>query len=217
MKQELPSAYDHSQEHEIYNLWEKTGSFKPQIPANDPFSIFLPPPNVTGSLHMGHALNATISDILVRYNRIKGKKTVWFPGTDHAGIATQNVVEKQLRKDGTSRFDLGREKFIEKVWEWKKEYGDKIDNQLKSLGASCDWNRYRFTMDDAYVKDVLNTFVHYHKKGLIYRGKRVVNWCTRCGTSLSDLEVEHKEEEGKLWYIKYPIKKSKIKNQKSKN
>ena len=198
-------------EDRIYEFWEKNGFFNPD---SDPkryslnakrYSIHLPPPNVTGSLHMGHALNATLSDILIRYHRMNGYKTVWFPGTDHAGIATQNVVEKQLKKDGISRWDLGRDKFIEKVWEWKQKYGNIIIGQLKKLGASCDWSRSRFTMDPAYADAVKKAFVHYYDKGLIYRGKRVVNWCPHCQTSLSDLEIDYKEEKTKLYYVKYPI------------
>ena len=197
-------------EDRIYEFWEKSGFFQPKAgppPADNPktYSIHPPPPNVTGSLHMGHALNATLSDILIRYHRMNGYKTVWFPGTDHAGIATQNVVEKQLKKDGISRWDLGREKFIEKVWEWKQKYGDIIIEQLKKLGASCDWSRLRFTMDPAYAEAVKKAFIHYYEKGLIYRGKRVVNWCPHCQTSLSDLEIDYKEEKAKLYYIKYPL------------
>jgi len=208
MENEFPSAYDpKSAEEKIYKLWEDSGYFNPDNlkGAKKSYAIHLPPPNVTGSLHMGHALNAAISDILIRYHRMRGYKTVWFPGTDHAGIATQNVVEKQLKKDGVSRRDLGREKFIEKVWEWKNKYGGIIIQQLKKLGASCDWSRLRFTMDDDYAAQVKEAFQHYYEKGLIYRGKRLISWCTACQTSLSDLEIEYKEEKGKLWYIQYPI------------
>ncbi|MFA6136351.1 MAG: valine--tRNA ligase [Candidatus Paceibacterota bacterium] len=201
-------------EDKIYQNWEKSGFFNPDnLPGirhtdadSRPFCVVIPPPNVTGSLHMGHALNATIQDILIRYKRMKGFKTLWIPGTDHAGIATQNVVEKNLKKEGISRHDLGREKFLEKVWEWKEKYGDIILNQLKKIGASCDWSRTRFTMDEGYAKAVSEAFLHYYKKGWIYQGDRVVNWCTRDATSLSDLELEYKEEEGKLYYIKYPLK-----------
>ncbi len=167
--------------------------------------MVIPPPNVTGTLHMGHALNTTVQDILTRWKRLKGYRTLWLPGTDHAGIATQNVVEKELKKEGLSRFDLGREKFIERVWQWKEKYGDIILGQLKKMGASCDWSRTRFTLDKEYVKAVETAFLNYYKKGWIYRGKRVVNWCTRCQTSLSDLEIEYKEELGKMWYIRYPL------------
>ncbi len=221
MNEEQEKAYDpKSTEEKIYKLWEESGYFNPdnhsiastgsanKVPERSrrtSYAIHLPPPNVTGSLHMGHALNATITDILIRYHRMRGDRTVWFPGTDHAGIATQNVVEKQLRKEGVSRWDLGREKFIEKVWEWKEKYGNIIIEQLKKLGASCDWSRLRFTMDSEYAKWVQKAFLHYYEQGLIYRGKRIVSWCTACQTSLSDLEVEYKEEQGKLWYIKYPL------------
>jgi valyl-tRNA synthetase len=154
---------------------------------------------------MGHALNATIQDILIRRKRMQGLKTLWIPGTDHAGIATQNVIEKQLKKEGLTRFDLGREKFIKRVWQWKKKYGDIILNQLKKMGCSLDWSRTRFTMDKDYSSAVKKAFLHYYKKGWIYRGKKVVNWCPRCQTSLSDLELEHKEKKGNLWYIRYPF------------
>ncbi|OGY62859.1 MAG: valine--tRNA ligase [Candidatus Harrisonbacteria bacterium RIFCSPHIGHO2_01_FULL_44_13] len=215
MTEELSKAYDPKvTEEKIYKLWQESGYFNPDNFANlknlklktKNYSIHLPPPNVTGSLHMGHALNATIADILIRYHRMKGYKTVWFPGIDHAGIATQNVVEKQLKKEGLSRWDLGREKFIEKVWEWKEKYGGIILEQLKRLGASCDWSRARFTMDPDYANWVKKAFIHYCEKGLIYRGKRVVSWCPRCQTSLSDLEIEYKPEKAKLWYIRYPLK-----------
>jgi len=196
-------------EEKIYELWEKSGYFNPDnLPGErkESFTIVLPPPNVTGNLHMGHALNATIQDILIRFKRMKGFKTLWIPGTDHAGIATQNVVEKQLKKEGLSRHDLGREKFLEKVWEWKEKYGNIILGQLKKIGASCDWSRTRFTMDKEYTEAVQEVFSHYHKKGWIYQGDRVVNWCVKDATSLSDLELIYQEEKGKLWYIKYSIK-----------
>ena len=207
-------------ENEIYKKWLESGYFNPDnLPVAKSYPsagglkaksyvIMLPPPNVTGSLHMGHALNATIQDILIRKKRMEGYKTLWLPGTDHAGIATQNVVEKKFKKEGISRHDLGREKFLEKVWEWKEEYGNKILDQLKRIGASCDWSRTRFTMDDNYRKAVEEAFLHYYKKGLIYQGERVINWCKRCQTSLSDLELEHEEEKGKLYFIKYPIVKN---------
>ncbi|MEK7160603.1 MAG: valine--tRNA ligase, partial [Patescibacteria group bacterium] len=162
-------------------------------------------PNVTGSLHMGHALNATIQDVLIRWKRMSGFKALWVPGTDHAGIATQNVVEKRLKKEGKTRFNLGREKFVEEVWQWKKESGDQILNQLKRLGASCDWSRTAFTMDENYSAAVLESFRQYHEQDWVYRGERVVNWCPRCQTSLSDLELEYKDEPSSFWYLKYPI------------
>ena len=195
----------------IYKLWEESGYFNPdKLPErNDKtFTIALPPPNVTGTLHMGHALNATIQDILIRQKRMQGYKTLWIPGTDHAGIATQNVVEKDLKKHGISRHDLGKEKFLEKVWEWKEKSGNIILDQLKKIGSSCDWSRTRFTMDEKYSEAVKTAFLHYHKKGWIYQGERVINWCPRCQTSLSDLEIEYLEQQSKLYFIKYPIKNS---------
>jgi len=205
----MDKAYDPKKvEEKIYRRWEKSGAFKPSK-SGKKFSIAMAPPNITGSLHMGHALEYTTSDILVRYKRMRGHKTLWIPGTDHAGIATQNVIEKQLKKKGLSRHDLGHEKFLKEVWKWKKNYGDIIVSQLKSLGASADWSRLRFTMDKDYQKAVEKTFLHYYKKGWIYRGERVISWCVKCQTSLSDLELEYKEEKGKLWHIKYPIVESK--------
>ncbi len=207
---ELAKAYDPKKvENRIYGLWEKSEFFNPdKLPGKrkKPYTIVIPPPNVTGELHMGHALNAIIQDILIRQKRMQGFKALWVPGTDHAGIATQNVVEKQLKKQGKTRFDLGKEKFIAEVWQWKEKYGNIILNQFKKLGVSCDWSRTRFTMDKEYVKAVNTAFLHYQKKGWIYKGRRVVNWCPRCQTSLSDLELEYKEEKSHLWYIKYPLK-----------
>ncbi len=193
-------------ERKIYHFWDEHGYFKPSaIAGKKIFCMVMPPPNITGSLHMGHALNNTIQDILVRYKRMKGYTTLWVPGIDHAGIAMQNVVEKELRKENLSRHILGREKFLEKCWEWKKKYGDVILNQIKTMGASCDWTRTRFTMDEQYTKAVQTAFLHYYNKKLVYRGKRIVNWCPRCRTSLSDLEVTYEEEKGYLWHIKYPL------------
>ncbi len=203
MTAKIEGPYDPKKvEEKIYETWEKGDYFKPQGKGK-PYTIVIPPPNITGSLHMGHALNATIQDILIRKKRMEGRKTLWLPGTDHAGIATQNVVEKQLKKEGKSRHDLGREKFIERVWEWKEEYGNKILDQLRKIGASCDWSRTAFTMDKDYREWVKKVFLHYQKKGWIYRAERVINWCTRCQTSLSDLELEYKEEKGKLYWLKY--------------
>jgi len=214
MNEKLLKPYDpKTTENRIYKLWEKSGYFNPdKLPVTryslhvPRFTIVLPPPNVTGSLHMGHALNAVIQDILIRKKRMEGYKTLWLPGTDHAGIATQNVVEKELKKQGLSRHDLGREKFLEKVWEWKEKYGNIILDQLKKIGASCDWSRARFTMDAEYAKAVEEVFLHYYKKGWIYQGDKVVNWCKRCQTSLSDLELEYETISGKLYYIRYPLK-----------
>ena len=193
-------------EKNIYNFWMDrkyfhgiTGLPKP------PFSIVIPPPNVTGFLHMGHALNNTLQDIVVRYKRMKGYNCTWIPGTDHAGIATQNVVERELAKQGISRHDLGREKFVEKVWEWKEKYGSRIISQLKILGCSCDWDRERFTFDDKYVKAVNKEFVTLYNDGLIYKGNYIINWCPRCQTAVSDIEVEHHNKHGFMWDIKYPL------------
>jgi len=209
----MEKAYDPKQvESKIYSLWEKSSFFNPdKLPGKRKrsFTIVIPPPNVTGFLHMGHALNVSCQDVLIRWKRMKGFKTLWLPGTDHAGIATQNVVEKEIKKEGKTRFDLGQEGLIERIWEWKEKYGDIILEQLKKMGCSCDWSRTRFTMDKDYEEAVKKAFLHYFEKGWIYQGERVVNWCPRCQTSLSDLELEHKEKEGKLWYIKYPLKDSK--------
>ena len=208
----LEKAYDHKKvEDKIYQLWQKSDFFNPdKLPGirKKTYTIVIPPPNITGELHMGHALNATLQDVLIRKKRMQGFKTLWLPGTDHAGIATQNVVEKNLKKEGKTRFDLGRDKFIESVWQWREKYGNIILNQFKKIGASCDWSRTRFTMDQEYAEAVQAAFLHYHKKGWIYQGERVVNWCPRCRTSLSDLELEYQEEKGSLWYIRYPLKNS---------
>ncbi|OGC39251.1 valine--tRNA ligase, partial [candidate division WOR-1 bacterium RIFOXYD2_FULL_36_8] len=204
---ELPKAYDpKAVEQKWYKFWEENKLFSPDDNSSaESFVIVIPPPNVTGSLHMGHALDNSLQDALIRYKRMKGFKTLWIPGTDHAGIATQNVVEKALKKEGKKKEDLGREKFLEKVWEWKKEYGGRITMQLRRLGASCDWTRERFTMDDGLSKAVAKEFVSLYKEGLIYRGKRIINWCPRCQTALSDIETEYQEKSGKLWYIKYSV------------
>ncbi|MBN1299108.1 MAG: valine--tRNA ligase [Actinobacteria bacterium] len=205
--EKLENKYTPSEfESDIYKWWLEKDLFHADISdSKKPFSIVIPPPNVTGYLHIGHALNNTLQDILIRYARMKGYSACWIPGTDHAGIATQNVVEKELNKNGITRFELGREKFIEKVWEWKEQYGSRIISQLKSLGCSCDWERLRFTFDDEYVKAVNHEFVTLYNSGLIYRGNYMVNWCPRCLTAISDIEVEHKEKKGNLWDIKYPL------------
>ena len=197
-------------EDRIYQNWCDKGYFTPDV--NDgkpPFSVVIPPPNVTGQLHMGHALDETLQDILVRYKRMQGFSTLWIPGTDHAGIATQIKVEEQLRKnENLTRYDLGREKFLERVWDWKHQYGSRIINQLKKLGTSCDWTRERFTMDEGCSRAVKEVFVNLYEKGLIYRGNRIINWCPHCATALSDAEVEYSEQAGHFWHIKYPIKGS---------
>ncbi len=217
----LSKTYSPKQvEDKIYRLWQKSGFFNPdKRPAQrkKTYCITIPPPNITGSLHMGHALNTVVQDILIRFKRLQGLRTLWLPGTDHAGIAAQNVVEKELKKEGKTRFDLGREKFIERMWDWKKKYGNIILDQLKKLGASCDWSRKVFTLDKNYSEAVKTAFLHYYKKGWIYRGKRVINWCPRCQTSLSDLELEYKEEKGKLWYIKYPLEQKNKRTKEQKN
>jgi len=212
MRIELDKVYNPKEvEDRIYNLWLKSGFFNPdKLPKRHkkPYCIVIPPPNITGTLHMGHALNAVVQDILIRWRRLQGYKTLWLPGTDHAGISAQNVVEKKLLKEeGLTRFDLGREKFIKKMWQWMEKYGGIILEQFKKIGCSLDWSRTRFTLDKNYAEAVEKAFLHYYKKGWIYQGERVVNWCPRCQTSLSDLEVEYQEEKGKLWYIKYPLKK----------
>jgi valyl-tRNA synthetase len=198
-----------------YSLWESKGYFRPQSdgnfksqiqdPKSKPYTIVIPPPNVTGILHMGHALNNAIQDILVRWNRMKGRDTLWVPGVDHAGIATQNVVEKKLAKEKKTRWDLGREKFLEEVWKWKHDHGSTITRQLRRLGASCDWTRERFTMDEGLSKAVREAFVTLYERGLIYRGNYIINWCPRCQTALSDEEAAHKDVQGGLYHIKYPI------------
>jgi len=188
-----------------YDYWEKEKLFAAEEEADlKSYSIVIPPPNVTGVLHMGHALNITMQDILCRYRRLRGDNVLWVPGTDHAGIATQNVVEKKLASEGKDRHQVGREKFIDEVWEWRKEYGGAIINQLKRLGASCDWDRERFTMDEGLSKAVRKVFVQLYDEGLIYRGNYIINWCPRCNTALSDLEVEHEDIDGNLYYILYP-------------
>jgi valyl-tRNA synthetase len=189
-----------------YDFWIEKEYFRAESKSDKPsYCIVIPPPNVTGSLHIGHALDITLQDIMVRWKRMSGFNTLWLPGTDHAGIATQNVVEKELQKQNTDRHTLGREKFIEKVWEWKKLYGGTIINQLKSMGASCDWSRERFTLDEGLSKAVREVFVRLYDEGLIYRGEYLINWCPRCHTALSDLEVEHEDKQGNLYYIKYNL------------
>ena len=194
-------------EQQWYTYWEEKGYFHEEVDTNkEPFSIVLPPPNVTGQLHMGHALDNTLQDILIRTKRMQGYNVLWMPGTDHAGIATQVKVEENIMKtEGKSRHDLGREEFLKRVWEWKEEYGSTIVKQIRSLGASCDWTRERFTLDEGYHEAVLKVFVALYEKGLIYRGERITNWCPNCLTALSDIEVEHEDENGHLWHIKYPV------------
>ncbi len=211
MRKELAKNYSPKEfEDRIYENWCEKGYFKPDSDKKKPaFSIVIPPPNVTGQLHMGHALDETLQDILVRTKRMQGYSTLWVPGTDHAGIATQIKVEENLRvNEGLTRYDLGREKFLLRVWDWKNQYGNRIINQLKRLGSSCDWSRERFTMDEGCSKAVREVFVNLYNKGLIYRGYRIINWCPNCRTALSDAEVEYTEQPGSFWHIRYPVKDS---------
>lgn len=204
---ELSKLYEPKQvEEKIYGMWENSGAFcAHRDPNKKPFTIVMPPPNVTGQLHMGHAMDATLQDILIRYKRMKGFEALWVPGTDHAGIATQIKVEEALRSEGLTRYDLGREKFLDRVWEWKNKYGNRIVEQQKKLGASCDWNRARFTMDEGCSKAVREVFVSLYEKDLIYKGSRIINWCPHCTTALSDAEVEYVDKPGHLWHIRYPL------------
>jgi valyl-tRNA synthetase len=208
METDLPTKYNPKEiEDKWYSFWEEGNFFHCEPdPDKKPYTIVIPPPNVTGVLHMGHALNNILQDILIRWRRMQGYNTLWMPGTDHAGIATQNVVERKLAKKGTNRHELGREKFIEEVWKWKKEYGSEILKQLRKLGSSCDWERERFTMDEGLSKAVKEAFVKLYEKGFIYKGKYIVNWCPRCLTAISDDEVEHEDHEGHLWHIRYPFR-----------
>ena len=212
----IPKVYDpQSFEKKWYQYWEENDFFHAEADSprglagasagKRPYSIVIPPPNVTGQLHMGHALDETLQDILIRYHRMKGDNTLWMPGCDHAGIATQAKVEAALREEGTNRYELGREKFLERVWKWKEEYGSRILYQLRTLGSSCDWARERFTMDEGCSRAVREVFASLYEKGLIYQGTRITNWCPSCNTALSDIEVEHETEAGHLWHIRYQV------------
>ncbi len=207
---ELPKVYEPQKvEKKIYDFWMQGGWFKGVIdPEKKPFSIVMPPPNVTGQLHMGHAMDSTLQDIITRYKRMQGYSTLWLPGVDHAGIATQIKVEEVLRKEGMTRYDLGRDKFLDRVWQWKEQYGGRIVEQQKSMGVSCDWDRSRFTMDETCAKAVREAFCSLYEKGLIYKGRRIINWCPHCRTALSDAEVEYKDIPGHFWHIRYPIEDS---------
>ncbi len=207
MARELPKVYEPQQvESKIYKMWEENGYFRPKANHDaKPFTIVMPPPNVTGQLHMGHAMDATLQDTLIRFKRMQGYNALWIPGVDHAGIATQIKVEEELRKEGLTRYDLGREKFLERVWDWKHRFGNRIVEQQKKLGASCDWERARFTMDEGCSKAVREVFVSLYEKGLIYKGSRIINWCPHCVTALSDAEVEYVDKPGHLWHIRYPL------------
>jgi valyl-tRNA synthetase len=204
---ELAKAYDpKSFEDRIYEAWKSEGAFMPAATkGKKPFTVVIPPPNVTGVLHMGHALNNSLQDIQVRYRRMQGRPALWVPGTDHAGIATQNVVERRLRAQGKDRHQLGRDAFVEETWKVAKEHRAFIDNQLAKIGASVDWSRERFTLDEGLSRAVREVFVTLYERGLIYKGEYLVNWCTSCGTALSDDEVEHEDEPGALWKIRYPL------------
>ena len=204
----MPKTYDpKAVERPLYDWWEAQGYFKPRlVPGRKPFVISMPPPNVTGKLHLGHAMTASVEDLMIRYHRMRGDPTLWVPGSDHAGIATQNVVERELAKEGLTRHDLGREAFVARCWAWKEKYGSLITQQHRRLGVSCDWDRERFTLDEGLSRAVREAFVRLYEKGLIYRGTYLVNWCPRCTTAISDLEVIHKEEATKLWYIRYPLR-----------
>jgi len=196
-------------EERIYKDWNDKGYFKGDVNENKkPFTIMMPPPNVTGNLHMGHALNHTIQDILIRWKRMEGYEALWVPGTDHASISTEAKVVAKIEAEGKNKYDLGREKFLEEAWAWTEEYGGNIRNQLRKLGISCDWSKERFTLDEGLNKAVEEVFIRYYDKGLIYRGDRIINWCPTCGTAISDAEVEHEETQGKLWHIKYPVQDS---------
>ena len=208
MRKELSKVYDpHEVEGRIYQQWEENKCFAGVRDAKKkPYTIVMPPPNVTGQLHMGHAMDCTLQDILIRFKRMQGYAALWVPGTDHAGIATQIKVEEELRvKEGLTRYDLGREKFLERVWDWKAMYGDRIVAQQKKMGASCDWDRARFTMDEGCSKAVRETFCELYEKGLIYKGSRIINWCPHCVTALSDAEVEYVDKPGHLWHMRYPL------------
>jgi valyl-tRNA synthetase len=208
--QAMPKTYDHrTVEERLYAWWESEGFFKPHIdPNKEPFVISMPPPNVTGELHLGHAITAALQDLMIRYHRMKGDPTLWVPGEDHASIAAQYVVEKEIAKQGLTREGLGREAFLERIWDWMRRYRHVIAMQHRRLGTSCDWTRERFTMDEGLARAVRETFVRLYDKGLIYRGSYLVNWCPRCTTALSDLEVEHDDEDGQLWYVRYPLEGS---------
>src|ERR1700694_742056 len=204
---EMPKAYDpRSVEERLYQMWEERGYFKP-APDNgkDPFVVIMPPPNLTGELHLGHALMDTVEDILVRWHRMRGDPTLWLPGIDHAAIAVHVLMERELAKEGKTRFDIGREEFLRLVWDFVNKRRARIFDQHKRLGASADWSREMFTMDPGPKRAVRAAFYELYNKGLIYRGERMINWCPNCGTALSDLEVDHQEEQGFLWYVRYPL------------
>ena len=207
MSKELEKQYDPSSfEDRTYKFWVDNGYFHADVKSDKkPYTIVIPPPNITGQLHMGHALDNTLQDILIRYHRMNGYDTLWLPGTDHASIATEAKIVEAMRKEGITKEDIGREKFLERAWEWKKQYGGRIIEQLKKMGSSCDWDRERFTLDEGCNKAVVEVFNNLYEKGLIYRGKRIVNWCPHCLTSISDAEVEYEDQAGHFWHLKYPF------------
>ncbi|MCX7774376.1 MAG: class I tRNA ligase family protein, partial [Clostridia bacterium] len=204
---EIEKTYDPKQvEEKLYSNWMDKNYFHAVVDADkEPFTIVIPPPNITGQLHMGHALDNTMQDILIRMKRMQGYSALWLPGTDHASIATEVKIVEKMAKEGITKEDIGREGFLKRAWEWKEQYGGRIVEQLKKLGSSCDWERERFTMDEGLSKAVLEVFVRLYEKGLIYRGERIINWCPCCGTSISDAEVEYEEKDGSFWHIKYPV------------
>ncbi|MDD2401359.1 MAG: valine--tRNA ligase [Clostridia bacterium] len=206
VEKKLSTVYEpNSVEEKWYKIWEEKGYFHSKNKGKEAFSIVMPPPNVTGSLHLGHALDNTLQDILTRWHRMQGHDVLWVPGTDHAGIATQAKVEEQLAKEGISKHDIGREKFLERVWDWKHQYGNRITKQLRKLGTSCDWQKERFTLDEGCSRAVREAFVNLYNKGLIYQGNYIINWCPKCQTTISDIEVEHEDQQGKLWHVRYPV------------
>ncbi|MCR4779842.1 MAG: class I tRNA ligase family protein, partial [Ruminiclostridium sp.] len=207
MKKELAKTYSPKDfEERIYKNWEEKGYFHAERdPEKKPYTIVIPPPNVTGQLHMGHALDETLQDILIRTKRMQGFSALWLPGTDHASIATEAKVVAKMKSEGLTKDDVGRDGFLERAWDWTHEYGGKIQNQLKKLGSSCDWERERFTLDDGCSEAVQKVFIDYYKKGLIYHGERIINWCPSCKTSISDIECEYEEQEGHFWHINYPL------------
>lgn len=207
MSNDLATRYDPSEfEDRIYDFWLKGNYFHADLDESKrTYTIVIPPPNITGQLHMGHALDNTLQDILIRYHRMKGYDTLWVPGTDHASIATEAKIVQALREEGISKEDLGREKFLERAWEWKAQYGGRIVEQLKKMGSSCDWERERFTLDEGCSKAVREVFCNLYEKGLIYRGERIINWCPHCRTTISDAEVEYEEKDGSFWHLKYPF------------
>ena len=210
MSKELAKAYEPQEvENRTYDFWMKGNYFHAEPdPKKKPYTIVIPPPNITGQLHMGHALDETLQDILIRWRRMQGYCALWLPGTDHASIATEAKIVEAMRKEGLTKEDVGREGFLERAWEWKRQYGGRIVEQLKKLGSSCDWERERFTLDEGCSKAVREVFVNLYEKGLIYRGSRLVNWCPHCNTSISDAEVEYQEKDGNFWHLLYPVKET---------